>query len=565
MLPTQARSRAAACLTAAALLSGVSAPAAAQPAEDERYYYWEIHEPFFTPDPEREGWMRNARPSSNPASFPRRKAPGSLRVLIFGGSTAGSFNGWGDLSSALQELWTGGGSEVLNTGMSGYDSHRERLVLDSVLDLESDAAVFLTGHNDFFINNFPPVPLWRLKAAARLGNFAGFQTLRRRLAPDPREAAGVRGRETRLREMLANVAGHIRRVRRRGTLPVVCLPPLNYEGMPPNVEVDWASPGFLKGYLAFIRGRNEEASRLWENAAVGESDPRRLSLIWHYAGRAAARRRRWKAAGRAYGKSLEFSSGDGVCAPPCLEALRETARREGAVVADVDAAFRRRAAPRLPGIGMFIDEIHWARELHPVVSREIVLALAGSPELSGGSWNRVRLAQLEAGGGPPVHSYDEDNPRGGTLYFAVEGTNRSWLRINWRTVAWFSALSELEPAWFSSWGRLEAAVERVYAQRRERRPGLYASLPQPPRLDRLAGYFAIHELERGRWASALRSFDRVDPEQARLPELWLLRAVAERFSGRPDAARRSLERARAAELGPAADILPGVLATAGPP
>ena len=39
----------------------------------------------------------------------------------------------------------------------------------------------------------------------------------------------------------------------------------------------------------------------------------------------------------------------------------------------------------------------------------------------------------------------------------------------------------------------------------------------------------------------------------------LMRAVAERFSGRPDAALRNLERARAAELGAAADALEALL------
>lgn len=161
----------------------------------------------------------------------RRKAPGTYRIVLTGGSV--SF-GWGASSDAaclaprLQALLSTPDRpvEVLNAGCPAYTLTQEALWLTvELLDLEPDLVVSLTGHNDLwdaysgdalFSHELFRQLEQRLEEARRLGPALVHATalgrrLSRKLAPGP--AQGVpEGVEERRAEAERRFAGLARRM-----------------------------------------------------------------------------------------------------------------------------------------------------------------------------------------------------------------------------------------------------------------------------------------------------------------------------------------------------------------
>jgi len=92
----------------------------------------------------------------NEQEFPVKKAPGSFRIFILGGSTAygrpygarTSFSGW--LEDILnQAAGPARHFEVINAGAISYASYRVAVVLEEILDYRPDLVIIYTGHNEF--------------------------------------------------------------------------------------------------------------------------------------------------------------------------------------------------------------------------------------------------------------------------------------------------------------------------------------------------------------------------------------------------------------------------------
>ncbi|WP_430453103.1 tetratricopeptide repeat protein [Rhodopirellula europaea] len=101
---------------------------------------WEI-------PPERYNFFR-------PESFPAKKAPGTRRVFVLGGSTVQgrpyatetAFSTW--LRFQLESAGSDFEYEIVNCGGTSYASYRIAKILDEVLAYEPDAIVLYTGHNE---------------------------------------------------------------------------------------------------------------------------------------------------------------------------------------------------------------------------------------------------------------------------------------------------------------------------------------------------------------------------------------------------------------------------------
>lgn len=90
-----------------------------------------------------------------PVSFPVKKADGTCRVFVLGGSTVQgrpyetetSMSTWIQLRLESMDQTTR--YEVINCGGVSYASYRLALILDQLLTLQPDAIVLYTGHNEF--------------------------------------------------------------------------------------------------------------------------------------------------------------------------------------------------------------------------------------------------------------------------------------------------------------------------------------------------------------------------------------------------------------------------------
>lgn len=253
------------------LLASMSAlqPAAARAdSRAQKYYYEAITEPFFIPDAARPGWYRSQREGGEKSSFPAVKAPGTFRVFVLGGSIAQLLaikRGKGALDDALREALPSLKVEVLNCGMAGYDSYREALIEQEILDYEPDLIVFLTGHNEGL--GSAPVPIWIMHAQERLSRFGAFRALVKALhrEGDNGPLKATRDYDARDKTFAANLAQNIRHARERAVAVAVVVPPRNYRE-PVELRRMVYDAEFVPGWIRFVQGDAAGARALWKKA-----------------------------------------------------------------------------------------------------------------------------------------------------------------------------------------------------------------------------------------------------------------------------------------------------------
>jgi hypothetical protein len=529
--------------------------AQAGPSPDHSpYYYEEIHEPFFRPAPGRPGFLATARPGAAMAVFAARKPRGTLRLFIVGGSTAGGYQGPGDLAWGLGRALPGAAVEVINCGMSGYDSDRERLVLKEILAYEPDAVVFLSGHNDFGVNASAPRPVWLLRAGSLLARFGWFRRLRDRPRPSmapPDPVRLVEQRRAKLAHLVRNVRAHVRDCRSAGARPVVCLPPVDYEqAAPAGARFPWQDAAFMSAWALFLRGEPGRAAAAWSaQAARLPSDQDELAgALWSYSGRAYGRAGKPDLAREAFQRALEAPARQDLCARSCLDALALAAKEEGAAVADVDGEFRRQAWPRMPGAALFGDSIHWGQERHWLVTNAVVSALRHDPSLRAWPWSKDATE-----GRPPAESsamaaarrYHEQ----AAMFYSLQRVE-VMPSISVRALRSLEGAKTLNPRAFTDPRRLLDAARLAYRSFDARLPQ-FAGTPLPERplpRARLLGYLGLMELEEGRCGPAAKDLALALESPDADPTLHLARAAALMSCGDGAGARASLEAAESASL-----------------
>ena len=318
---------------------------------------------FFTPlrQPGGETWMVSAYTDDR---FLRAKPAGTVRVFIVGGSVARFWIGSGDpLVRTLEAAWPSLRFEVVNCGVDGYDSSRERRVLNEVLGCQPDLIVLLSGNNQFR----EPLSRWRqalFLANRQLRRAAVFRSLQDRLRSPPVAGPSARAR---LRNFERDVRGMLRACRSRGVafLPVVL--PANLRDYAPQ-----APPDVLRGDsalgragLALIRRRFGEVVCLLSPAVERADAP---ALAWFWLGRALDGLGRDGEARAAYIQALERDEAANRACPSLNAVLRSLAAETNTGLVDLDAAFVALDSRHMPGSRQFRDNCHWNAGYYRVLS-----------------------------------------------------------------------------------------------------------------------------------------------------------------------------------------------------
>lgn len=505
-------------------------------AEDEagrRYFYEDVHRPFFAPDPARPGFYCASRPNAAPGSFAMPKPAGTFRVFVIGGSIARLFmseEARRSLPAALQAALPARRVEVLDCGMPGYDGARELLIEREVLGYAPDLIVLLTGHNEGLAS--PPAAPWLIRLRNLLRRWSWTRALSDRWSQrppaDPAAAALERRRtfETNLRESLRLAA-------RRGSAAAAIVPPLNYRDAAPAGPAP-SGPAFARGWARWLGG--DCAAALTGFAASAESDAHSL----YYQARCQERLGRAAAARDGYERAAAADAAAGRCARACQDAIRRAAKEEGAALADVDAEFRRAAGGVLPGLELFSDAVHWQPRLNQLAVLPVVDALRAA--LPAWPWDAAALERLRADWRKPeaYSAADEDRScRYGLAAVAVDGAGGtglahrglSFLRASCGrgTGGPAQVLRRLAPA-----GQAPLGAGRAWGQG--------TALPSPAAAFR---HWGLLRLEQGRCAEALEFFSRSLKDQP-LPEAWIGKAAALARLGRKAEAAAALEQTLAA-------------------
>lgn len=364
------------------------------------------------------------RTTFNPQSFAIDKPAGGFRVFVLGGSSAYGFP-WGAetafpaiLGEALRALHPGRSIEVVNAAGISYASHRLRILAGEVLRHEPDLLVVYGGHNEFIERAFYRSLRSRAESTGGLGDLLHRSHLAGamsgalhalRPARDGVRAAWVAADDglpaltvrRDFAELLApverrelegffeeNLTSIVRMALSRGVAVVLCTVPANLRDWKPVREE--ASPRLPTGERAawerlvvgaqesIESGRPRQALVALETAlAMAPADP----VTWFLIGRAQEGMDRPAEARDAYRRALELDAEPVRATPAINAAIRAVARREGVLLADVEALFTALAPGGLVGFGLIEDYVHPTREAHQRIALAVleVLAEAGLP------------------------------------------------------------------------------------------------------------------------------------------------------------------------------------------
>ncbi|HBL15968.1 MAG: hypothetical protein A2X36_09335 [Elusimicrobia bacterium GWA2_69_24] len=491
------------------LLLGARPAAPENVADDLRYWYYDIHDPFFRREKSPAGetlWV-NARPQSRPLRFAEPKALETFRVFILGGSVAHLFEISGGtrgptLAQALERRLPGRRVEALYCGMPGYDSWREGLIFDEVLAHEPDLLILMSGNNDFMPNAGPPSQ-WLTLA---------YKTRRALGLPPPRltksPGAGTPPAPEAQRETFAgNLRRMARAARERGIPLVLCSLPRRL-GHPPNAPLPlWEKPVF-EGWSAWQAGDLAQArQRLGSFLAENPDSP----TIRHALGRVL------EAAGDATGARAEYRA---ALYPEPNPILRRVAAEEKVLWADLEAAFE--AAADGASLESFLpDPVHWYRSGDTLVAAVIAAAFQGAPletapplrpdpaELRDTFWKRLATAFLQSA--------------------ASQTSGEGKGRLSEEPIAQFDGLWREDPGLMAA---LEMKRAQVAAAYRESRFHMGVSQDFESMWPAGLAHAAETCARRGEYSLAIRLFDRALEARPGFTGAALLRSVALARAGR---------------------------------
>jgi len=319
----------------------------------------DIKKPFFRSAAMRDGRKEvlPARAGSAAAAFVMPKPAGVKRIFVVG-------------ESAAQLLGTsggGGGTEIINCGMGGYDSSRVEAVFRETLGYEPDLVVVLSGNNEG--REYPCPGLGPELRRRRIRLLERLYSLRSSGIP---AAVGVslETQEKRLDAMAALAA-------KKKVPLLLCTLPANLE-LPPPGALPLESGLFAKGLYLFENKNYEEAANYFSER-LAETDGDLHARF--YLGRALAASGRKGEALAQYLAVEELDPAQGRTSAARNRMIKAAAARGGAGVCDLEKAFVAASPGALPGFALFSDGVHWRGPGDGLAWREIAAA-AGSMGLT---------------------------------------------------------------------------------------------------------------------------------------------------------------------------------------
>ncbi|MFW6108641.1 MAG: hypothetical protein ACOC8D_02390 [bacterium] len=359
----------------------------------------------------------------------RPKPPGTVRVMVVGGSAAAGwpFHPRGGPVPLLRELLgdvaPGQRAEVLNCAVNSLTSDGVRMLVRRLVEHEPDVLIVACGHNEFFndpsFNRLiagwdPRLPglLERSRVALLLQDmttFVGGGPPRDRDGPMTRAERAQAGRIGSLSDyqpgdlaepLAENLRTIVQRARSRGAAIVLTTLPTNLRDVPPNrprhrldltdAQRDAWQSHYAEGQALARQGNHEAALAAFEEArAIDET----------HAGLLYAHARSLDAVGRHdLARDLFAAARDADYLPTRTtrfrnDAVRAVARQAEAGLCDAERAFEEAAPHGIPGDALFCDHVHLTLKGAMLLARAWAMALEHEEllgESAGWDWSAAR-------------------------------------------------------------------------------------------------------------------------------------------------------------------------------
>lgn len=355
---------------------------------------------------------RSGGMAPDPAALVMPKPRGTVRIMFAGESAAKGIPQPRPLRAAallqamLGEAWPDRAVEVINLGTPAIASYPVLGVLTESLDYDPDLVVVYVGNNEFYgaygvssLHSAGRAPalirarraLHSTALAQGLTRLAGGRAPRRAatlmeamvgqssIGPDdPARAAAAR-------TLRAFVGDMIDRCSRRGVPVIVCTPPCNERDFAPVGEPDLSDlPEHQRERLAELLGLAraliERDPHEAASAARGALEIRPDHAPAHFLlGRALLAQGREGEARASFRRAIDLDPMP--WRPPALSiaAIRAAVAERGAVLADLEAAFRAESPGGAVGWELMDDHVHPSLRGQDLVARTIVRAMADLP------------------------------------------------------------------------------------------------------------------------------------------------------------------------------------------
>jgi lysophospholipase L1-like esterase len=340
------------------------------------------------------------------------RPPSSIRVVFAGASTVQGYPHPRRLAAAsflqvmLQRLWPERRVEVLNLGITSIASFAVTRTVEEAAALEPDLVVVYTGHNEFYgvygaaslrqggesaRAKHLHYSLMRLRLAGLARYLVGLLPAREAPPISLLEALTASGRlgpedsrrQVALQNLRDNLTGVARFCRERGTPLMLCTLASNEAGFAPDTSTAFA--GVSAEHQAAWRERLEQAKSLlvqpqgtnqeqalealaYLDQAAAACD--RYAPLHFLRGRALSRTGEKAQARAAFARARDLDPVPLRAPRSFNEVIRQVARAEGTLLAEVEHAFARAAGQE--GIGWELMADH----VHPNVAGQILLARA---------------------------------------------------------------------------------------------------------------------------------------------------------------------------------------------
>lgn len=337
--------------------------------EHSDYLCKDIHRPFFVVDKVYQNGVRllvTNRELAIDSGLLLPKPPKTKRVFSIGESVA-AICGGGESSSltglAAQVIpsWK---LEHINCGMGAYNITRIAMVLDEILEYEPDAVIIFSGNNE---------SPGSYECCAKFGHLSRrYQILKEKLksrGASPFEIdrkISLKNHEQKLRNMVISA-------KKKGITVVLCTLPVNLNSYAPGGIAPFENELFAKAWIKMENGDYPQAIRLFNNLI--ERNPRE-PFSNYFLARCLERVARFDEAEKYYVQALEWDAKMDRCSKSRNNNIRKIAREEGAILADLDRAFRQIAPHGLVGDSMIGDGVHWFGRYNPLVAYVILKALS---------------------------------------------------------------------------------------------------------------------------------------------------------------------------------------------
>ena len=339
---------------------------------DFDFYYSDIYKKFFRLTSDGSTGSRlyvTNRPRATPQQFSAEKPAGLVRIFVVGGSVAIGYSGGAQdrMRRYLSRIFPGKDFEVIGCGMGGYDSYRDSMVQQEILDYHPDAVVLLSGNNEYYEPETASPALYRLTSGLRrLWVF--------RLALD---LQAPRHPPTTLRDRLINFEANLRlmaeRAKQKNVPMIFCTLPANIRDTPPlRAQPPLGDPDYLAARAALEAGDDLAAARLFERCVQARPD----EPFGHYwLAKTLDRRKLYAEARKHYLLALDLDDPGERCSTARNKIIRRVANETGMILADLDAAFDGIADQGMPDGRIFVDGCHWRREYYALSSWVILRSL----------------------------------------------------------------------------------------------------------------------------------------------------------------------------------------------